>query len=290
MRLIQISDLHFTKVSLTPWKLCSKRLIGTLNWVLSREHSCCHDSLSSLPDLFRELNPDWIFVAGDLTSTSLPGEFALAKRYFDRIEAPKIFIPGNHDQYTKKAHSEKRFYKTFFNRRHEIKHRAEFFTLKDHGVEAHQLGNSWWCVALDTAPATSLASSCGLFSLETEAHLREVLQLIGPNDPIAMLNHFPFFNADPPNHRLHRREQLREILTSSPNIRLYFHGHTHRSTIADLQPSQLPIILDGGCPIELPEGSFHVIDLTKDGCSVQPYRYQNNAWRAQENRVCKWMR
>ncbi len=278
MKIAQISDVHFTKTSLNPFSLCTKRLAGTLNWILFRKKKSDHGPLAHLPALFTSLGVDLILVGGDLSSTSLSSEFKMAKQFFNGIASPKIFIPGNHDQYTSGAYREKRFYSFFKNPRPAIDHRAEFFTLKDHGVEAHKIAPGWWCIALDTARATKLTSSNGVFSENIEEHLEEVLSLLPKNDQIVLLNHFPFFQNDQPKHRLHGGERLEKLLTRHPRIRFYLHGHTHRHTIADLRASGLPIILDSGCPMQKSQATWNLLDLGDETCSVHGYRWETDSW------------
>lgn len=248
------------------------------NWFFFRRNWYCHEPLKLLPLLFQNLNVDWVLVGGDLSSTSLNSEFKVAKDFFDEIKQPKIFIPGNHDQYTKNSHRKKRFYNYFKNHRKSITHPLEFFTLPEHGVEAHRLDTNWWCIALDTAPPTHLTSSNGKFSPETEKHLTEILESLPKDAQILMLNHFPFFDNDLSLHRLIHADRLRGLIERFSNVRIYLHGHTHRHTIADLRPNHLPLILDSGCPIQKPLGTWNLIDLTLDGCNVQGYQWNQNNW------------
>lgn len=278
MRIAQISDVHFTRVNFNPLRLCLKRFIGTFNWLLFRKEESDHEPLNELPALFEKLGVDKVLVGGDLTSTSLHSEFEAAKGFFDAMAASKIFIPGNHDQYTPGAYKEKRFYASFRNLRPAIEHRAEFFTLKDHGVEAHRIRDGWWCVALDNAPSTKLTSSNGIFSEKVEAYLKEILSLLPQNESIILLNHFPFFQHDDPKHCLIGAERLRTVIESYPNIKLYLHGHTHRHSIADLRPSGLPILLDSGCPIQKSHATWNLIDLDDKQCSVKAYQWNGFSW------------
>ncbi|MEJ2086664.1 MAG: metallophosphoesterase family protein, partial [Acidobacteriota bacterium] len=42
-------------------------------------------------------NPDLVVVSGDLTQRAKPDQFRQAKRFVDRIDAPTLVVPGNHD-------------------------------------------------------------------------------------------------------------------------------------------------------------------------------------------------
>ena len=44
-----------------------------------------------------EINPSVVIVSGDLTQRAFKKQFAKAKKFLDRINFPKVIIPGNHD-------------------------------------------------------------------------------------------------------------------------------------------------------------------------------------------------
>src|SRR5690349_11384915 len=44
-----------------------------------------------------EEKPDLVLIAGDLTQSGLPEEFADFKEHAKRLKAPVRFVPGNHD-------------------------------------------------------------------------------------------------------------------------------------------------------------------------------------------------
>ena len=285
MRIVQISDLHFTHFCLNPSLFRLKRWVGMLNWFLFRRNDFFHHPLQQLPDLWRDLQADLVLVGGDLTTTALPGEFQEAKEFFQQCAIPQIFIPGNHDHYTKDAVQKQLFYRNFPNPK-----ALGTYTLAEHGVEAHQIAPSWWCVALDTAPATSLLSSRGEFSPEVEKNLEALLRLIPKSDRIVMLNHFPFFQNDFPQHRLYRGDRLRNILECNSNIVLYLHGHTHRHTIADLQVNSLPIVVDSGCSVQRNRSTWNLLDLSEEKCTIQVYSWQQDSWKCDKERAILWER
>jgi 3',5'-cyclic AMP phosphodiesterase CpdA len=45
----------------------------------------------------RKLSPDVIAVSGDVTQRARPKEFREAREFLERVEAPKVIVPGNHD-------------------------------------------------------------------------------------------------------------------------------------------------------------------------------------------------
>ncbi|WP_265500825.1 metallophosphoesterase family protein [Paracoccus beibuensis] len=44
-----------------------------------------------------DARPDLVVVTGDMTHRALPGQMAEARAFLDRIEAPLLLVPGNHD-------------------------------------------------------------------------------------------------------------------------------------------------------------------------------------------------
>jgi 3',5'-cyclic AMP phosphodiesterase CpdA len=287
MRIVQISDFHFTHLTMNPLRLLSKRFLGYLNWIFLRRRKFFFDSLASLPKLFTDLNVDLVLFGGDFSTTALLEEFEKASRFVRKVKQPWLATAGNHDHYTYRSCSQKHFYRYFANKRKKIAHPVEFFTLKDHGIEAHSIKAGYWLIVLDTAIATNLYSSEGLFSEKLQKYLTEVLNLISQTDSIVLLNHYPLLQNDVERHSLRRSQHLRKLIEQDPRIKMYLHGHTHRHTIADLQPNNLPLILDSGSCTQ--NGSWNLIDLKSDGAAVSTYQWQNS-WTKTSTREFQWKR
>lgn len=74
LRIAQISDIHVGgSLSLPP------------------------ETMQSIAERVRRVEPDIVVIAGDLTTDGYEWEFEEAARWLERIEFPKILIPGNHD-------------------------------------------------------------------------------------------------------------------------------------------------------------------------------------------------
>ncbi len=289
MRLAQIADFHFTHLTWNPFRLLSKRALGNLNWLILRKKHFFEEQVKPLPDLFKDLGVDFVLLGGDFSTTSLIEEFVKAKKWISQIKQPWYAIPGNHDRYTRRSCKKKHFYRFFAHERKSIDDPIQFFNLKEHRIEAHKLGKGWHLIALDAAYATNPYSSQGLFSEELERSLKEVLRMIPETDSILLLNHFPFFQNDLLRHSLIRGEALRKILEENPRIRLYLHGHTHRHTVADLQVSGLPIVLDSGSCTQGRKGAWNLIDIKEKGCAVSTYRWDHQ-WTKTRVEEFQWAR
>ncbi len=267
-RIAQLSDFHFTHVTWNPFKLFPKRFFGQMNWLLSRNKNFAFSNLQDLPSLFSKMNIDLVVLGGDFTTSSLHQEFSLAKTFIETLNLPWIAIPGNHDQYTRRSFIQKRYYRYFKNKN------AAFYSLEKDGIEAHRIAPHWWLIALDTTHATKLSSSQGFFSEKQENTLEELFNAIPQNDSIILLNHYPFFQHGSPKHCLMRGEALESLIKEHSNIVLYLHGHTHQHIMADLQKSNLPILLDAGSCTQT-QNSWNLIDLTEKGCTVTAYQHIN---------------
>ena len=53
--------------------------------------------VQALEALARQQRPDLLVLSGDITQRALPQEFGLARAFVDRLGAPVLAIPGNHD-------------------------------------------------------------------------------------------------------------------------------------------------------------------------------------------------
>jgi len=283
VRLAQISDFHFTQLTWNPLRLFSKRLLGNLNWVLARKKAFSLEHLQALPSFLQTLALDRILLGGDFTTTSLESEFAIASDFVQKMPAPWIAVPGNHDRYTYRACRRGRFYQYFTNSS------SAKFSLQTHGVELHPLAHGWHLIALDTARATPFYTSEGLFSTQLEENLQELLSTIPPQDKILLLNHYPFFENDTPHRSLKRGSALEAIIQQDKRIKAYLHGHTHRHTIANLQQSDLPVVLDGGCSAHFATGSWNLLELDDQGVTIDVYRWKNG-WVATKQERIAWTR
>ena len=275
MRIAHLSDLHFSHFTLSPLQFFSKRWLGNLNLLVKRKKEFDCARLEQLSELFKSLKVDLLLISGDLSTTSHPREFEKAKAFVTAVEQAGIrviVLPGNHDQYTKRSYKKQLFYRYF---------PSELKTAK---VAVTPLENNWFLIAIDSACATSLTSSCGFFSPEAENKLAQLLCELPKGASALLVNHYPLFNPDGSRRALIRAEHLRALLVQHPTIKLYLHGHTHRQTIADLRPNGLPIILDSGSITHKKQGSWHLLDLEKDRGIVHPYRWQNETWHKTEER------
>lgn len=286
MKIAQISDLHLTKPSWSLSNLFSKRILGNLNWLATRHAAFSEDVLKTLPSFLKDLGVDLLLVGGDLTTTSTQEELKLAKSFIKEFPMQTLVIPGNHDAYTQESERTKIFYDFFQNSPSTLVSKER---LKDQRIELHRIAPHFWLIALDTAIATPFYSSRGNFSKEQEELFIKIMETIPKEDKVLVFNHYPFFPQASSRRNLEGRKDLQKRLEEFPQIVLYLHGHTHRHVIANLQPSNLPIVLDSGCLVDQKRGSWNLIDLQEDRCIITAYQYHEQ-WKPFRQETIEWMR
>ena len=274
LRIAHISDLHFSAPNLNPFQLFSKRWLGNLNSCFLRKKEFRPARLLEIPSLLKEEKVQHLIVTGDLSTTSHPKEFIQAQNFLSKISERGICVhtlPGNHDHYTRHSFKNGLFYKYFSP------------SLKRNCVSATAIAPKFWLVTLDTALATSLLTSNGLFSEEIEENLEKILFEIPQGDRIILANHFPFFCNESARKALRRKEALIKVIERHPQIIFYLHGHTHTCCIADLRPSGLPIVLDCGSTPHI-HGSLHLIEIEEKQYSIKVYRWKEQ-WTISQEKV-----
>lgn len=287
MKIAHISDPHFFSASYSLSQFFSKRWIGNLNLLFNRKNELFIDRLCLLPLFFKSKGVTDVIVSGDMTTTSKPEEFEQAMQFVRQFENEGmrvIVIPGNHDHYTKQAGKQRRFY-NYFPKSYEKSKTGHPNLLEDrHTVLC--FGEKWAMVLVDTTVATPLHLSTGLFSNALEQKLKNTLNLLEDRFVI-VVNHFPFLNVDKKHRRLERADKLHSLLKQCPQVRMYWHGHTHRKIIADLRESGLPVVLDPGS-ISYKKGSFFISDITDESVHLTSYHWSKSHWVMEQKARFKW--
>ena len=273
LKIAHISDLHLFVPTFEIADFFSKRLLGQLNYFLKRKAHFEGEQLLKLKDLFQSQNIEYVFVSGDLSSTSMEAEFKLARNLFKEMEKVGIkcfFVPGNHDHYTKEAQKKKLFYQYFTNH-----NPHKLLSLKEEGLEAHLLKEGVWYLGLDTSLPTGWLSSHGVFSCQLETALTNLLIQIPSSDKIIMVNHFPVLDITSSRKTLRRKEALAAILKKHPNVILYLHGHTHEHAIEDFRKDHLPIVLDSGSTALNTIGRLNLLSLEDKKLEVKVFGFKD---------------
>lgn len=275
IRIAHLSDLHFGCLSLSPLQFFSKRWIGNLNLLFQRNKQFQPQKLKDFGNYLHSQEVSGVIITGDLTTTSTRKEYTLAKNWIESLRQKGLWVmtlPGNHDHYTKKAYRQKRYYR-YFDNGNSLPKWGKYSLEKD-GMEVYLLGD-FWLVVLDTTLATPWFSASGVFSSSLEKKLEHFLEQEAGEKRVILCNHFPLFDNGNKRNQLFRREAFQTLLKRFPQVCLYLHGHNHRSCIADLRPSLLPIILDSGSISYQDRSSFHILTLSSDECKIEAFAKNN---------------
>jgi 3',5'-cyclic AMP phosphodiesterase CpdA len=293
IKIAHISDLHLWKFSFNFCHFFCKRWLGNLNFLFFRKKKFSPNQIMVLPDLLEKLKVDYLIVTGDISSTSLEKEFEEGKKFFDELKKKgiePICIPGNHDCYTKQSQKDKLFYRYFENKGGQSLIEKKF-SLKEDRIEAKWLTKGWWYVGMDSTLATNWFSSRGLFSIETEKKLEELLDLIPKDSFIILACHFPFKMTKSPRRVLKRAINLRQLLKKHSNVKIFLHGHTHHHSIYDLRKERLPLVLDSGSTTHNAIGKWNLIEINGSFCKITIFDWlkKNKMWKESRQKIYNFL-
>lgn len=204
-RMIQISDLHISR----------ERTWFQFNW----EH---------VLEAVNKAAPDLVVCTGDvaLNAVSSPDDLTYAREQLERLNAPWLLIPGNHDIGNNRPCP---------RGRHEVSSSRIAAWRDVYGLDfwSHDIGD-WRFIGLN---AQSIGS--GLREEEEQLDfLRDVLKATR-DKPIALFLHKPLFLLDPDEDRKTQgslfpevRERFMEEIANA-DIRLVSNGHNHELVITE---------------------------------------------------------
>ena len=237
-RLVHLSDLHF----------------GRVNWTL----------VEPLLASVRALSPHVVAISGDLTQRALPEQFADARSFIDRLGAPVVVVPGNHD--ISMWNVLRRFLAPLRRYRKYISHDAEP-TWQDEEL-----------FVLGLNSARSLTIKEGRLSRHQLAHARRHLEAAGSDRWKVVLLHHPFFEPEggTPQDIVGGRDRALAMLHEC-GADVLLAGHLHRSWSRNTPEvhrlaDRTLLAVQAGSAISTrlrgEKNSFNVVDLGEDGASV----------------------
>jgi 3',5'-cyclic AMP phosphodiesterase CpdA len=280
MKIAHLSDIHIWQYPRDPRLLLGKRLWGVAQLAAGRARRFRLERIDSVVERVRSLRPDHVLITGDLTTTSLPAEFAEARaRLAPLLADPRCatVLPGNHDRYTPRSVRDRLFEGSFgdylpapgFPWLRPLDGETAILGLDP--SRAHPTSRGW-------LPPGQLEAARSLIGGRPRARRRLIVAC-----------HYPLaapdaWRAELASKRLVNAGGLREWLaTIGPH--LYCCGHVHAAwafTPADL-PGQL--CLNAGAPLlHDPTGrrrpGFLEIDLDGPGVRVTHHAWDGNGWAA----------
>lgn len=222
MRIALIGDIHAYRLFLMPWQLAGKRLLGQANLWLNRRHKFDHRLIDRLIEQVNTVSPDLVLLSGDLTTTSLEGEFEDVARILGPLTRKyrTLIVPGNHDRYT------------FTSARRRVMESMLSDVVPASWPHFQRLHERWHLLALDSA-VPRVFNSRGRVGRHQMRHVQRYLSDLTPNDGLVVLCHYPL--KSPPralpltwDHALADSRRLRQLLTHCPARLVYMHGHIHK--------------------------------------------------------------
>jgi 3',5'-cyclic AMP phosphodiesterase CpdA len=256
--LAHLSDPHLSTIPRPRLiELAGKRGLGLVNWHLRRRRKHRADVIDALLGDLAAQAPDHIAVTGDLVNVALPGEFAAARAFLDRLGPPErvSFVPGNHDAYVRAAlaHSHTHWSHYFAGDASSLDTTNAFPYLRRRGPVA--------IVGVSTALPTGPFMATGRIGGAQLARLDRMLADL-PQDVFraVLLHHPPVARPHDRLKRLIDAGAFREVLQRR-GAELVLFGHIHVTTVTWLD----------GPARAIPAVSIASASATQD--SEEPARY-----------------
>lgn len=246
-----LSDLHLPVPTgaLRPLRqLAGKRLLAYLAWRRKRLTSVPAAGLLADVEAAR---PDHIVVTGDLTNLALPGEFAAARHWLERLGPAEdlTVVPGNHDATVEVPWAVGLgTWREWMMDDAPIPGAPAFPFLRRRGPIA--------LVGLSSAVPTLPGSAAGQLGAMQLARLPELLDAAGREGlfRVLLMHHSPMLGPGGRRKALRDRAALQAVLARH-GAELVLHGHHHRPLQGELPgpAGAIPIL---GTPQAL-AGSHH---------------------------------
>lgn len=264
MRMALLGDIHAFQLFVKPWQLLNRRVIGQMNLWLHRRH---HFDLKLLPHVIRrieQIDPEWLMLSGDLTTTSLKSEFEKVAEILETLpeHIRLCMVPGNHDRYTFASHRLRVMEQHFHKVIDQAFPRLEY------------LNDNWHLLALDTA-VPRIKSSRGRLGRQQFDDAMTRLESLPDDKGLIIITHYPF--TAPPDvrqskhHGLEDRERVEALIESRRSPIIYVHGHIHRPWVMRPADDRLNHVLsiNAGSPTmtseEFPNGQgFWLLDVPEN--------------------------
>jgi 3',5'-cyclic AMP phosphodiesterase CpdA len=249
LRIVHLSDLHF----------------GAVRSALAR----------SLPAVVSELCPRLVVVSGDLTQRARSSQFKAAARFLDRLDFPKVVVPGNHDiPLWNVAH---RFFTPLARYRKYI------------GSDPEPVYRDDDLFVAGVTTARSSTRKSGRISHEQIERLQARLGTIPSHVFKAVVMHHPLAPSE--EHEgipiVGRADMALEVLTREA-VDVVFAGHVHhgftcRTAEKDKGPRHSVLVVQGGSAISrrtrgYPNG-FNLLEIEGEQIDLTPYEWSQTEQR-----------
>lgn len=210
---------------------------------ISDLHFGRHDAaiVDALIAQFGEMRPHLVVLSGDLTQRARSAEFAQAKHFIDRITAPVVIVPGNHDI-------------PLYN----VMHRF-FSPLDKYRRHIREASNGEWYVddelaVLGLNTARSLTWKAGRVSIDQMGLIRRCFEHVPQAAWRIVVTHHPIASAHgEPRIELAGRATLALRAIADAGVHLLLSGHHHRPTsghpASDLLVHETVLVVHAGTTV-----------------------------------------
>lgn len=286
-RIAHISDLHLLDLSsVRVRQFLNKRVAGGLNLLLRRAHAHRLEVVNQALKRIEQEDVDHVVVTGDLTNLSLHTEFELANRVLEQIGGNDrvSVVPGNHDNYTHRAHREGRF----------EAHLGAYLTSDlqelsgDGPYPFVKLFDSVAIIGLSSAIATPLLYATGYVGRRQIIGLYEALRhpRVQARFKIVLVHHPIVRNWHRPTELIRRLVNARSVLRATLKGRadLVLSGHNHQpnfTTVVNPFDGGVLSLCEAGSASLAPTGgrrhpgSFNIYEIDGEGLRVaKAFKYQ----------------
>ncbi|MFP4520764.1 MAG: metallophosphoesterase family protein [Fibrobacterota bacterium] len=229
MKFLHFSDIHYGNLCFFLPELLGKRALGMANYYFNRRKKYNQSVLSAIFNTEEFKGLDAAVFTGDITSTALHSEFSDSRFFFRKIKdfVPKLLmIPGNHDNYEKRAFRENRYFR----------YMDEFGPGTPEGFPClFSTADADFILFNSSAPA-GWTRADGFVGERAFKKARRILEQRENERPLVILNHFPA--EYPGDSRFGEKRRMRDLsemraFVEDSGCVLYLHGHEHRPWIID---------------------------------------------------------
>ena len=232
MDIIHFGDIHCWQLNMPLNDLFyPKRYLGTANLWLNRRKKFPPILGRTVLQEIEKQDADLLVFSGDLTTQSLPAEFATAAELFKPLRkkwgSRFILIPGNHDRYTPKSVKKQLFEKHF-----------PYGQLNSQRLLVREIDDQSVAIGFDASRPFKIRSN-GLMDDELTTALRDELSRQQTAEKrVVLVGHFPAsYPSHVPakwDHELIDRHKLQALIDEF-NPLCYLHGHKHERWRMDNQ-------------------------------------------------------
>ena len=192
--LVHLSDLHFGRIDAA--------------------------TLDPLIAAVERIAPTLVVVSGDLTQRAKAAEFRAARAFFERLPAPRLVVPGNHDV---------PLYRVWERFASPLGKYRRYIT---NDLEPRFVDDEIAVVGINTSRALTLKN--GRINEEQVAAIRRCFEPLGDAPTKVVVTHHPFdLPAVPGKAELVGRARMAMAMFASCGVDLLLAGHFHSSQAGD---------------------------------------------------------